>query len=47
MLISLSMNTFGSPEYHKEIRVQVANYIEANRQQFESFVIEDFNQYVN
>ena len=29
------------------IRVQVANYIGANSQQFKSFVIEDFNQYVN
>ena len=47
MLIALSMDIFGSPEYHKEIRVQDAYYIEANRQQFKSFVIEDFNQYVN
>ena len=29
------------------IRVQVANYIGANRQQFMNFIVGHFNQYVN
>ena len=46
MFRALSRTTFGSPEYHREIRVQVANYIEVNREQFENFIVGDFNQYV-
>ena len=47
MIRASSRNTFYSPEYHKEIRVQVANYIKANREQFKSFVDNIFNQYAN
>ena len=36
-----------SPEYHSDIRVQVGNYIEANRSHFEDFIYRDFNQYVS
>ena len=46
MLRALSRTTFGSPEYYREIRVQVANYIEVNREQFENFIVGGFNQYV-
>ena len=45
MFRALSRTTFGSPEYHREIRVQVANYIEVNREQFDNFIVGDFNQY--
>ena len=41
MFRAFSRSIFGSPEYHKEIRVQVTNYIGANRQQFKSFANED------
>ena len=47
MMIALSVNTFGSPEYYKEIRVQLVNYIEANREQFNNFIIENFNLNIN
>ena len=41
MLRASSVNTFGSPEYHKEIRVQLVNYIEANREQFNNFIVKN------
>ena len=47
MLRALSANTFGSPEYYKEIRDQVVNYIETNREQFNNFIIENFDLNTN
>ena len=41
MLRVLSVNTFDSPEYYKEIRVQLANYIEVNRKQFNNFIVKN------
>ena len=37
MLRALSVNIFGSPENYKKIRVQLVNYIEVNREQFNNF----------
>ena len=47
MMIALSVNIFSSQVYHKEIRVQLVNYIEANREQFNNFIIENFNLNIN
>ena len=47
MFRALSRTTFGSPEYHSSIRVQVVNYIETNKSHFEDFIDGDFNQYMS
>ena len=47
MLRALSVNTFSSPEYYKKIRIQLVNYNEANREQFNNFIIENFNLNIN
>ena len=47
MMRVLSVNTFDSPEYYKKIRVQLVNYIEANREQFNNFIIGNFNLNTN
>ena len=41
MLKAFSLNTFGSPEYYKKIRVQLVNYIEVNREQFNNFIVKN------
>ena len=46
MLRALNRSTFSSPKYRKDIWVQLANYIETNRQKFKRFIVGDFNQYV-
>ena len=47
MLRASSVNTFDSLEYYKEIRIQLVNYIEVNREQFNNFIIENFNLNTN
>ena len=47
MLRALSVNIFGSPEYYKKIRIKLLNYIEANREKFNNFIIETFNLNTN
>ena len=34
MFRALSLTTFGSPDYHKEVRAQVVDYMTANRERF-------------
>ena len=46
MLRAFSRTTFDLSEYRKEITVQVANYTEDNRKQFNNFIVGNLNQYI-
>ena len=45
MFRALSRSTFGSPEYHRQIRKLIADYIVSNRSRFEES-IPGFDNYI-